>query len=291
MRIRASVLGCLLATFIVLYSCASPKAIGDFADSAQKTLAGGPALFKDIHDSCIRRESARIDNPLLPVFLPPGSKNAAPKEVPAAAACAPLEKQTAGLTKVSDVLIAYFKAMQKLAGFDVGPVTADNASAASSAATAAGLGLVQVDSASQLANLITRVLTEAHQRGKLLLYLRSAEPQVANITEGLDSVMKNYLIFLDEEQQTVTARYQDVYDLNNKPTLLLLNRAYTEDMAGIQHRREEAKAYQNALKDIREGDQKLLQDAQKLNPKELSAALQPYTSNLNGLLPALQSSK
>ncbi len=271
-------------------SCVSPEAIGAFADSAQKTLAGGPPLFADIHNSCVRRESARPGSPILPLFVPPGSKNAPPKDPPALAACARFATEAQGLTKISDVLTAYFRAMQQLSAFNTSSVSAAGETAVENAGTAAGLSLTQVDSAGKLASLVTRLFTESYQRSHLLEYLRSADPEVANLTEGLDGVARNYLDFLQEEQQTITARYQSVGDVNQKALLLLLNRAYTDDLAQVQGRRDAANAYRDALKDIREGHHQLVKSAQHLSTKELSMSLQPYTSKLDGLLPSLQKS-
>jgi len=279
---------CLVGLLTLTLSCASPEAISTFADSAQKSLAGGPPLFNDIHDSCVRRETARPEQPILPLFVPPGSKNAPPKNPPALSTCARFADEAQGLNNVSAVLTAYFRAVQQLSAFNTSSVSTANTSAAESAATAANLSSVQVDSVGKLAGLVTQVFTESYQRRRLVDALRQADPHVAAVTQGLDSVIKNYLVFLQEERQTLTGRYQSVGDTNQGAILLLLNRAYSDDLAEIQHRQAAAVAYQESLKNIREGHHQAVVGAQHMNTKELSLALQPYISKLDTLAPMLQ---
>lgn len=283
----AAVAACVAALSLTAASCTSPQAIGAFAESAQKALTAGEPLFEDLHASCVRRETARPGEPILPLFVPPGSK-LAPKPAPELAACDRFASQAQALGKVSDVLTGYFRAIQQLAAFNTTAVATANQNDAQAAATAAQLSLVQIDSVAQLAGLITRVFTEHYQHSRLLADMLEADPAVANITEGFQSVISNYLVFLQEEQQTLTARYQQVGDVNQPATLLLLNHAYTDDVAEIQRRRTEAENYSKALGEIREGHHQLIEDAKHMSAKELSLVLQPYTSELNTLAPLVQ---
>jgi len=280
----------VLAAFVVsLAGCASPQAIGGFADAAEKALVGGPPLFDDLHDSCVRRNSARPGTPILPLFVPPGSKLAPPGDPPAIAACARFATESQGLTKISDVLTAYFRAMQQLAAFNTSTVSTANEAAASNAATIAGLNISEILSVSKLSGLVTRVFTASYQRGHLLEYARSADPQVAEVTQAFDRVMANYLVLLNEEQQSMTVRYQTVADRNqNEAVLLLLNRAYSNDLSDIQRHRTAADAYRSALQQIRAGHHEIVQTAPHLSDRQLNLALEPYTSKLKGLLTALQ---
>lgn len=284
----------IAATVLALFllgeiGCASPEAIGGFADAAQKALAGGAPLFNDLHDSCVRRETARPAAPILPLFVPPGSKLAPPKDPPSVAACARFATESQGLTQISDVLTAYFRAIQQLSAFNTSTVSTANTNTATNAATIAGLSATQIDSVSKLADFVTRMFTESYQRGHLLEYARTADPQVKDVTEGLEKVTSNYLDLLQEEQQTMMARYQTVADSDqNVAVLLLLNRAYLDDLADIQRHRTAADAYRNALENIRAGHHKIVESAPHMRDKQLSLALDPYTSKLSDLLPALQ---
>jgi hypothetical protein len=181
--------------------------------------------------------------------------------------------------------------MQQLASFNTSTVSAASETAAQNAATAASLNSTQVDSAAKLASLVTQVFTETYQRRRLLEDLRSADAPVANITQGLESVVNIYIRSLHDEQQTVTARYQAVGGTDDTAVLLLLDRAYSDDVADIDRRRKAAAQYQEALKTVREGHHQLVTGAHHLSAKELNVALQPYTSKLMDLVTALQKSK
>ncbi len=289
---KVSIAVAAFSACLFVLSCASPEAISAFADSAQKALAAGPSIFDDLHGSCVRRQEARPGSPILPLFVPPGSKNAPPKDSPALAACARFAEEAKALANVSDLLSAYFRALQQLAAFNTSTVSTASGSAAQAAAGTAGLNSAQIDSAGKLAGIITRVFTESYQRSRLVEYLRNADAPVAEITQGFDRVIKNYLDFLQEERQTLTARYQAAgTGVSDKAVLLLLNRAYTEDMAEIERRRTSAEAYQDVLKTVREGHHQLVAGAQHLSARELSIALEPYTSKLDGLIPAVEKDK
>ncbi len=161
-------------------------------------------------------------------------------------------------------------------------VSAEDELSAENAATAAGVSYTQIISAGKLANLLTQVATERYQRGHMVRYLREANPEVANIIDALDIAAKTYISLLDEEQQTLTARYQSVGDTSQGAVLLLLNRAYSEDLSRLQERRTSADAYRDALKNIREAHGKLVENAEHLPAKELNKTLQPYISKIDG---------
>jgi hypothetical protein len=59
-------------------------------------------------------------------------------------------------------------------------------------------------------------------------------------------------------------------------------------LAAIDRRRDAAAAYREALKNIREGHHQVVLSARHLSGKEFNLALQPYTSKLDSLVPALQ---
>ena len=283
---RAGAACACLVLLTSLASCTSPEGIAALADGAGKALNEGPALFKDIHESCVRRhEDAQ---PITAIFLPPVIVRAseAKSEI---AACAPFAAEADGLAKASGVLTAYFKAMQELAAFATSSVSGPNEEAAENAATAANLSLTQIDSIGKLSGLVTQLFTERYQRSHLVKYLREADPSVASITRGFeDIVSKDYAGLLQEEQQTLTAQYQDVGDVRDTAILLLLNRAYSEDGDDLNRRKAVASAYVAALQQIREGHHKLAQNADRLNGKSMTVALQPYITQLQALIPTLQ---
>ena len=277
----------IISGALLLSSCTSPEAIASFADNAQKVLDQGPPLFHDIHDSCLRRHAGA--EKIAPIFLPANSSSDATPPANENPVCAPFAPQADALSKASNVLSAYFRAMQQLASFNASTVSSENEQTAENVATAAQLSVVQIDSVGKLAGLITQVFTGHYQRSHLLALIRAADPNISSVTQGFETIVsKDYESLLHEEQQTVTARYQAVVDARDTATVLLLNRAYADDMNQLTRRKTTADAYVEALQQICEGHHKLAENAGHLNVKELSLALQPYTTRLQALLPVLQ---
>lgn len=277
----------ILLSSVWLSSCASPDVIAAFARNAQSPLQEGSSIFADIHDSCVRRHS--YAQPFTPLYLPATSNTAASGAAHVASVCAPFASQGDALTKASDVLLAYFKVMQQLASFSTSAITTSSQAAAEDAANAAQLSIAQIDSVGKLAGLVTETFTERPQRNRLLKYLREADPDVSAVARGFeDIVSKDYEDLLREEQQTVTARYQAIGDIKDGATILLLNRAYAEDLNALARRKAVADAYVEALEQIRQAHHQLAQNADHLKGRQLSMALEPYTTKLQTLVLVLQ---
>jgi hypothetical protein len=265
-------------------SCTSPEAIAGFADASNKALTEGSSIFAGLHDSCIRRHTA-VER-IIPAFLPEALAKAEPAEISASEkACAGFARQGAALANESKVLGAYFQAMQQLASFDNSSVSTPTAAAAGNDAAAAQLSFSQIDSISRLSGLVTRAFTGRYRRSHLLEYLREADPHVAVVTRGLEDIVgKDYQGLLTEEQRNLNIQYQRVLDSSNDAVILLLNRAYGDDIGALKHRRTAAEAFVEALEEIRQGHRKLAASGGRLEARQISVALQPYTAKLQDLL-------
>ncbi len=265
---------------LVLSSCASPQAIATFADNSGKILAQGPSLFRDIQASCIRRH---LDaQPVSALYVSTAT-------APEPAACVPFGPQGDALVKASEVLAAYFEAMDQLASFNTSSVSTSTAQAGENAAFAGQLNLTQADSIGKLAGFVTEAFTAHYRTSHLLKYLREADPSISSALKGFqDIVGKDYEGLLAEEQRALTFRYRQVGDAANSATILLLNRAYSGDLDHLNRRKAAALAYVTALDQIRQGHRELAQNAGHLGSKQLNVAMQPYNAKLEALLPVLQ---
>jgi hypothetical protein len=275
----------ILVPALLLQSCTSPQAVASFSGNAEKTVAGGIALFADIHGSCVRRHTAV--GPLRPNFFPAGLLAASTGSPPEFPQCAAFASQGEALAKASEVLSAYFHTMQQLASFNSTTVSGPGEQAASSIALASGLNYTQADSVSKLASLLTEAFTERYRQRDLVKVLSQADSSVAALTRAFEEiVVKDYEGLLREEQQTLAAEYQAVADVKAPATILLLNRAYADDLNDLNRRKGAAEAYVQALRQVRDGHHTLATNARRgFSGKELAAALQPYTDKLEGLLP------
>ncbi len=274
-----------LLAFIIFggLSCAPPTAIATFAGDADKAITAGTPIFADIHESCVRRQAE--EQPLTPQYPHAGqTQTAAGDET----VCASFASEVQELESVSSILSAYFRAMQQLARFDQTNVSTQAEHAGANIGTAAILSLNQTDAVAKLSGLITRALTGHYQRSKLGEFLRTADPHVTAVSQALETVLtKDYGSLLDEEERATKRRYGEVSRATEPATVLLLNRAYLEDLHEVQRRRAAAKAYAEVLRQAREGHH-LLASTGHLNNKELSLALQPYVSKLQAFAPSIQ---
>jgi len=268
-------------------SCTPPVAIATFAASAETAISAGPAIFADIHHSCARRE---LDEQRIVAKYPHAGQSQPDDAMPGQSVCASFVPEVKELEHVSSILGSYFRTMQQLAAFDESKVSVQAKEAGESAGTAAILSLNQIDSVAKLSGLITRAFTQHYQRSKLIELLRAADPHVAVVCQVLESVLsKDYSGLLDEEERAMKRRYQRVSGVDNPATVLLLNRAYSEDLAELQRRRAAANGYAAALEQVRDGHHQLATDAGRLKNKEIALALAPYISRIQTLVAQIQS--
>ncbi|HEY7302881.1 MAG TPA: hypothetical protein VH601_02105 [Bryobacteraceae bacterium] len=290
MRARAS--GKPVSLFISLsffgtLSCTAPTSIATFAESVNGVIAQGPPIFADIHDSCVRRqdEEARV-NPEYPHREQ--GRIQKPVKAPDSSVCAAFVSEVKELEDVSSLLSSYFRAVQELAAFDESTVSGEAQKAGEGVSAAAILSANQADSVAKLSGLITRAFTEHYRRGKLRELLIAADPHIAVISQALEGIAsKDYGGLLDEEERAMNRRYQETGVTTDAAIVLLLNRAYREDLDELRQRRAAATAYSSALRQAREGHHQLASTITRLNNKEIALTLEPYIAELQALAPSV----
>jgi hypothetical protein len=262
----------LFATAFV--ACNPPLEIAGFADAASKALIQGSSLFGDLHDSCIRRHAAL--ERITPAFLPEALVTTVSAEtLQIEKACAPFASQSTALDRQAKALAAYFQAMQQLASFDNSSVSAPAAAAGGDSAAAAQLSFSQIDSISKLSGLVTRAFTGNYRRNRLQEYLREADPHVASLTTGLEDIIgKDYPGLLSEERRNLNIQYQRVFDSASNAAILLLNRAYRDDVDKLKRRQTAAEAFVHALEQIRQGHRELAAGSGRLETRQTVIKLQ-----------------
>lgn len=259
-----------------------------FAGNAEKATEEGAALFADIHGSCVRRHmaAAPVTATFFPATLQIASPTAPPEEIPQ---CAAFASEGEALQQASKVLSAYLRAMQQLASFNSISVSGPSGQTGSNLALVSGLNYTQMDSLSKLAAVLTEAFAGRYQQHDLDKVLSQTDASIAALTQGFEEVIaKDYEGLLREEQQTLPAQYQAIADVKNPATVLLLNRAFSDDLNELNRRKAAAGAYVEALQQIREGHHMLAQMTKGGKPKNLALVLQAYTDKITALLPALE---
>jgi hypothetical protein len=278
---------CKVASFLIaalsatLLSCTPPQTVAAFAGAAGQAIDGGTPVFRDLYDSCVRRHNDAGE--ITPTYSFDANAPSGRSESEASA-CAVFAGERDSLIKLSAVLEDYFQAMQELAQFGASSVNPTAAEAGSGAPTAASLSLAQIDSVSKLSGLLVEAFTSGYQRGRLASLLKSADPHVAVTTQGLEKIVgSDYGSLLDEEERTLKRRYRRAGNSSDAAVILLLDRAYSEDLQELEQRRASATAFVKALREIRDGHSKLAGNAGHLSAQKLGLALQPAISQLQTL--------
>ncbi len=273
------VTGCVCCVAILLASsCSSPVAVAAFAASAHKAVDQGQAIFADLPNSCERREADRRSDSEILVDTSPG--------IPVPARCAGFVAQRDALTKASAVLADYFDVLGQVASFGTSSLGTTASSDAQQLATEAGLK--DGGALSSLAGILVQAATEGYQRKRLGEHIKAANKAIQNVTLALAQVaVEDYQNgLLMSEETTLRERYGDFAEGTtgrNNPVVFLLRVRWQEDMSGLVQRRAAVATYVLALENVRKGHQQLADQAGKLNSRELTKALAPYTASLESL--------
>ncbi len=279
LRVDWLVAGCVcFAALLAASSCSSPVAVAAFAASAVKAVDQGQAIFADLPNSCERREADRRSDSEILVDTSPG--------LPVPARCAGYVTQRDALMKASAVLSDYFQVLNQVASFGTSSLGTTASSDAQQLATEAGLK--DGGAISALAGILVQAATEGYQRKRLAEHIKAANPAIQNVTLAFAQIAvedyQNGLLL--SEETTLRERYGDFAEHTagrNDPVVFLLRVRWQEDMGGLVQRRAAVATYALALEKVRKGHQELADQAGKLNSRQLTKALAPYTTSLESL--------
>jgi hypothetical protein len=266
------------AAILVASSCSSPVAVATFAAGAQKAVDQGQVVFADLPNSCERREADRRSDAEVLVDTSPG--------VLIPARCAGFVTQREALVKASSVLSDYFQVLNQVASFGTSSLGTTASSDAQQLESEAHLK--DSGGLSALAGILVQAATESYQRKRLAEHIRAANTPIQNVTLAFAQIaLEDYQNgLLLTEETTLRERYGDFAEHatgRKDPVVFLLRARWQEDMSGLVQRRAAVAAYVLALEKVRKGHQELADQAAKLNSRELSAALAPYTTSLESL--------
>ena len=296
LRPRYLLLAVVILSMLFETQCVTTDAVSKFASQSSQALAQGPAILKDIEESCVRQYMMKRKFPRAPQeqsdlgFGDPAlwTELAAGKVVPPA--CEEDNHVQAGLLAVSRVLTGYFTAISQLAS--AGKTTVDKDQSKKDSDTASQSGLPKtvqnqtavLKSVSSIAGVLTRLIEGAYQQKKLAQDLTGAKTDVDMVLSALakDVVQADYIdIELANERLALTARDQDylrdwhdfigwVRLVSDKEKLehpdverldgtirILFREDWDQQMRLITAKEATAKNYVTALQSIQDGYDKL----------------------------------
>jgi hypothetical protein len=302
----------VLIAVCILLSCGSAEAVATFAGTSTKALDQGKAIYKDIPESYARGFCARQD-------LSGNFRDPSP-----AASCVPeqglerqdlevAQKERDGLLQISKTLTDYFDTLQQIASFGATngsnkKQTPDNSGknkSSSPGGTGAGAAVKseaeasaqkakfspdEAGAAGELAGLLATVFISARLNHHLEENIREADPHIQKVTEALQRIVgADYERLLAQEGKALHNRYDDVVRNQTSPAIrLLVYNNWRQDIAKVDEQKAAAEAFVAALKEIREGHEKLTQSSNQITAKSLAIAIQPYISKLAALIPVIE---
>jgi hypothetical protein len=268
---------------LALIACDTPDAVAKFCSSAVATFAAGNAIFDDMGASCLREVNLR--------------KKLASFEAPVTTddSCAQVAKEAAGAKAANNVLAEYFAALNALASFDTAKVGTDAKGLVDQASGAAKLSDSAKGALGQLGQFLASTMTGAYQRRQLERDLPAVSTNVAHVTDGLSTVVRrDYGLLLRGEAQKLSDQYREFSQDQARrmplsvDTQLSLYARWKTDRDAIDARQTAADTFVMGLQSISNGLANLAANANRLTAKELPALLEPYVTELQTLIPAIQ---
>lgn len=268
-------------TCAFLIGCAPPPAVGTFAEQANLVMEAGKPITDDLPASCERRHW--IGQPLGQATL------LAPARAPKLnETCDRFRQESTEIAVVRRVLADYFSALAQLSRFNTASISEPAGITGTNAGTAGNLSPIQSDSAGKLASILTKAMTEHYRSGKMVQLVREADGSVSALLTGLEQIAgSDYESLLEEEERTRAGTFREA-GLGQSPSMvLLLNRAYREEIDFGQRRSQAAASYVSALRAIRTGHAALAKLGAAKSAK-ITAALAPHITELKRLLPVIR---
>jgi hypothetical protein len=268
---------------LALMACDTPDAIAKYCSSAVSTLTAGSTIFDDMGASCLREVNLR--------------RKLASFEAPVTTddSCAQVAKEAAGAKAATNVLAQYFAALNALASFDTAKVGTDAKGLVDQASGVAKLSDSAKGALGQLGQFLASTTTGAYQRRQLERDLPVVSTNVAHVIDGLATVVqRDYGLLLRGEAQKLSDQYREFAQDQGRrmpltvDTQLSLYARWKSDRDAIDARQIAADSFVMGLQAISNGLANLAANANKLTAKELPGLLEPYVTELQTLIPAIQ---
>jgi hypothetical protein len=275
LHVRRHILPALLACFLQA-GCTPPDAVRKFTATASESARALPPVFKDLPESCTRRQMAER----------PADEIADVSEE-ARTACKPLQDVEPKLTAAVKVLSNYLKALNQLASGSIVSFDKEIDGFASNLEGTGAFSDAQAKAAGGLAKFLANAAAGGFQRKKLAEALQNTDKDVKTLCDGLGAIIsQDYERVLQNEEGALRSRYRDAIagdTAHNSASALIIQEYWRRDLAGLDHKRTAAKNAVEMLNKIRDGHHSLAASSGQWNAKELVQAIEPYTDSMQRL--------
>jgi hypothetical protein len=266
---RVIAAACTIVAALLLTSCTDIAEVTQFAESSRKVGDSFADMAAESARACQRANKfVTKQNPISPLD------------------CNWYVNINPSLIAVSNVLFAYIASLGHLASSDTSQVggALDNVSEnlKKGDPSISEDSLTKASAASGLAKAIAEVWASGYRQRKVAIIIKDNNAAVGRVTDFLSEYAT------DQFRQTLSheKQYEAIYCLNTASperepvATALLDRVCARDEAQLDSKLEAIKAYQRALSIIKTTHDKLAQEADKWDMKELSKDLGPSIRGL-----------
>jgi hypothetical protein len=275
------------ATFLLAANgCVNLEDAAGLSKLSNQARISLPRVSNDVAGTCAR-QNAFFEN--TPAAERPATEQAQD--------CKPYQEIADRLAQDENVLADYFDALGKLASNR--PMSYAAAIKANVTATKTNSALsANTVSAGNDAQSILKSLADAATRGyrekQLGQLIQQDDPAIQSLTQALKKVITvDYALLLSNEEVSLDSFYKGPMasvQPTERLTLILVQRQYAHDKAGLQFRREDIDAYSRIMDDIASLHAKLKQDAaKKVSIVEIDKQVGPIIDSIINALSDIQS--
>lgn len=266
------------ALWFAFTGCTSPEAINKFCTASNATLSAAEPVFQDLEASCLREVNLRKDiGTFASVQSDPG--------------CDAIGKQADGAVAAAEILSDYFDAIGSVASFGTAKTASNAGALASQTANAVGAGSLAQQALGSMAQFLTSGVTGGYQQRLLSKDLVEVSNNIGVVTDALAMIVqRNYIDqALKSEDQKLVTHYRDFLSAHPEGIVVLeLDNRWRTDRNVIATKRASAAQLIVALHAIKKGAAGLAERSRSLKGKEVPGLLDPYTTQLETLIPQIQ---
>lgn len=264
-----------------LAGCATPDAVARFSSAAVATLTSATPVFEDMKQSCLREVNSRQK---LGTFRLPSEDSAG---------CNELGAQAEGAKAAALVVAEYFGAINSLASFGTAKAGGDAGDLVTRTSAAVGAGSPAQTALGSLAKVLVSAATAGYQTKSLEKDLTKVSGNVPPVVDALVKIIRDDYVgrVLAEEEKKLATRYRELAQVPGATAevLLLLDDRWRADEKALQAKRASAQSLTVALESMSKGFSALAASSHQLNAKEVPGLLGPYVTQIQTLIPQIQS--
>jgi hypothetical protein len=201
------------------------------------------------------------------------------------------EGQRPGLLALHARVQDYMEALGQLASDEVVNFDKEFANVEQALTDASFASQPQAQAATQLGQILTKAATDSWRRKKIAALIEQSNEPLQTVLKGMQSFLKGALLQdLEEEQQDIKEFYVGLQKKSSDQAgIQALKEWRDKHEAKLEQSRQSVQTYDKTIKTIQAGHQKLYDERDRLDTKEVMTLITGYVTQLKTLDKTLRS--